>query len=191
MRNKDESDKFLSAFLRDTHGGMSPLEFWTFSSRYSRSRVTCLRSLTSEAFVRRTCDGLLRGPTGPLPEHPGAAGNSPPHQPVLGFALHRAGRGWFSRMRRGFCSRPTRSPATGRSPPSRESVREWLIVYAREIFGEGWSRNRIVAATPRAMKSTSTTSCVALKGASVCVGARASKTGIFKNACTTPTKTLR
>ena len=37
-------------------------------------------------------DGLLRRPAGHLPEHRGAAGDPSPHQPVLGLALHRAGR---------------------------------------------------------------------------------------------------
>src|SRR5664280_556190 len=37
-------------------------------------------------------DGLLRGPAGHLPEHREAGGGPPARQPVLGLALHRAGR---------------------------------------------------------------------------------------------------
>ena len=37
-------------------------------------------------------DGLLRGPAGHLPERRGAGGDPPARQPVLGLALHRAGR---------------------------------------------------------------------------------------------------
>ena len=37
-------------------------------------------------------DGLLRGPAGHVPERRGAGGDPPARQPVLGLALHRAGR---------------------------------------------------------------------------------------------------
>ena len=37
-------------------------------------------------------DGLLRGPAGHVPERRGAGGDPPAHQPVLGLAVHRAGR---------------------------------------------------------------------------------------------------
>ena len=41
---------------------------------------------------RGPADGLLRRPAGHLPERRGASGDPRAHQPVLGLALHRAGR---------------------------------------------------------------------------------------------------
>ena len=94
-------------------------------------------------------DGLLRRPAGHVPERRGAGGDPPARQPVLGVAVHRAGRDlppaatasttvrsrwpwscsrWSSRMRPASCSRPTPSRATGRSPPwtpASASARPW------------------------------------------------------------------
>ena len=41
---------------------------------------------------RGPADGLLRGPAGHVPERRGAGGDPAAHQPVLGIAVHRAGR---------------------------------------------------------------------------------------------------
>ncbi len=46
-------------------------------------------------------DGLLRGPAGHVPERRGAGGDPPARQPVLGLALHRAGRDLPPAQRRG------------------------------------------------------------------------------------------
>ena len=95
-------------------------------------------------------DGLLRGPAGHVSQRRGAGGDPRARAPVLGVALHRAGRdlppaerirpaegphgrgraadGLPGQVRRAFCSRPTPSPATGRSPPSRPasaSAKPW------------------------------------------------------------------
>ena len=51
-------------------------------------------------------DGLLRGPAGHVPERRGAGGDPPARQPVLGLALHRAGRDLSPAERR----RPTEGP---------------------------------------------------------------------------------
>jgi hypothetical protein len=48
-----------------------------------------------------------------------------------------------------------------------------------------------VATMVSAMKSPSTTSCATANGGSVCFGASAVNAGNFRNACVTPTKTLR
>ena len=98
---------------------------------------------------RGLADGLVRRPAGHVPERRGAGGDPPAHQPVLGVAVHRAGRdlspaerlrppeGQHGRgraadglpaMRPASCSRPTPSRATGRSPPWRPasaSARPW------------------------------------------------------------------
>jgi len=52
-------------------------------------------------------------------------------------------------------------------------------------------RNRFAAKTVRTMNSASTATCVATNGGSVCWGATACSAGTFRNAWTTPTKTLR
>ena len=94
-------------------------------------------------------DGLVRRPAGHLPERRRPGGDPRARQPVLGLAVHRAGRDLppAERLRppqgpdgrgraadglpaggRRSCSRPTPSPATGRSPPSRRasgSARRW------------------------------------------------------------------
>ena len=94
-------------------------------------------------------DGLLRGPAGHVPERRGAGGDPPARQPVLGLALHRAGRdlppaerlrppegphgrgraadGLPAGGRHPVHGRP-RHVATGRSPPWRPasaSARPW------------------------------------------------------------------
>ena len=111
-------------------------------------RASCLRRA-----VQRDggglADGFLRGPAGHVPERRGAGCDPQARQPLLGLAVHRAGRDLppaerfrppegpdgrgraadgRSRRRPASCSRPTPSPPTGRSSPSRPasaSARPW------------------------------------------------------------------
>src|SRR2546426_5393303 len=55
----------------------------------------------------------------------------------------------------------------------------------------GAVRNLIVAAMQNTANSNRTASCVSLNGGSDCVGAMSLSAGIFRSACTMPTKTLK
>ncbi len=74
---------------------------------------------------------------------------------------------------------------------NRIQMRTRLSAHQGIIQAAASFRNLVAAAMAKTMKSVRTMSCVSLNGGSVCVGAIIFNAGIFSNACTIPTNTLK
>ena len=89
-----EAIRTLSAEIRRTIEGIAiPGDLAAAITARSRParRASCLRR-PIQRDGRGPADGLLRRPAGHVPERRGPGGDPPARQPVLGVAVHRAGR---------------------------------------------------------------------------------------------------
>ena len=106
-------------------------------------------------------DGLLRGPAGHVPERRGAGGDPPARQPVLGLALHRAGRDLPPAERR----RPPAGPdGRGRAADGLPAG-GWHPVHGRPRHGQPEGRLRGGQLRPRRGPGLRPGECRRLQGA--------------------------